>query len=232
MTAIDTSVLPDELVEKALRAYRFDRGSEVEDKIMINYWCQRQENGDFTLSVGEDENTIRASIETDDKSYERAIPKGYEDFYVDVYPIGDVRFERAELVAVSAVGGFSWAHEAFSCLYIGHPDEESLEGKDEKFSDITMLEHYYTPRELLGEPPECTVSLDSDGSNTDFMETDVRNATHCKTPNPWSYGSFGVLYEHETMAKMILSDDNVHGDKDQYSLTPPQSINQPFVEFR
>lgn len=231
MTTIDTSVLPDELVEKALRSYRFDMGSTVEEKIMINYWCQRQEVGDFTLSVTETKDAVKPSLELDGESYQRVIPKSYEDFEVDIYPIGNVRFENAELVAVSAVGGFSWANEVFDAWYLGYPDEESLEEEDKKFSDIKVLEHYYPPRELLGQPPECTVSLNSDGIDTEFMETDIRNATHCKTPNPWSYASFGVLYEHEEVAEKIISSDNVHGDTDEYSLTPPKSLEQPFLNL-
>lgn len=231
MTGIDTTDLPSELVENAIRSYRFDAGSTVEEKLLINYWCQKQEVGDFNLSVEDEKDTVNASIEINGDSYSRSIKKMYEDFHVDIYPIGDVKFDRADLAAVSAVGGFPWTTEVFSCWYLGYPNEESLQGEDEKFANIRILQQYYPPRKITSEPPSCTIPSNSEESSYEFMEMDIRNATHCKTPNPWIYGSFAVLYENTDVASKIISSDQVHGDVDDYSLTPPESLNQFFVDF-
>ena len=229
MSELDITGLPDKLVETAIRSYRFNSGASYKDKLRIHYWCQRQEIGDFSLSVSEDSDSITATLELDGESYDRRKPKYYEDFEAEIYPIGNVRFERAELIAVSATGGFPWTTESFNAWYLGDMNEESID--QEGFEDMRILQQYYPPREVTSEPPECTLTTDDRENAGNFMVADIRNATHCKEPNPWSYASFAVLYENEEIATDILNGDGVYGEPDNYSLTPPQPLNQSFVNF-
>lgn len=231
MSETDTTILPNDLVEKAIRSYRFDSGAEVNEKLLIHQWQHRQEYGDYSLQVTQDDYSVSCSLAADGHTYTRTIPKVYEDFDVEIYPIGDVRFKKADLVAVSAVGGFPWTKEVFSAFYRGTIKSDALEDVEESFKNVRVLQQYYPPRSVSSEPPECTVITEDDFGSTDFMSLDFRNATHCKRPNPWAYAAFSVLYEDEKLASEFLSHENVYGDKNEFSLTPPKSLNQPLLSI-
>lgn len=227
MGDIDTSQLPDELVSKAIQSYRFDDCADIDEKIQINQWRHAQDYGDFSLHVCQTDQYVECSIEYDGEKYTRIIPKSYEDISAEIYPIGDVRFETAELMSVSIMGGFPWTREAFSTFYWGTPDPDSIENESDWFENIKILQQYYPPRSVDSEPPECTILRGDEGENEEFMTLSIRSATHCKTPNPWSYASFGVLYENEVLAKRLLNHENVRGNKDKFNLTPPETLVQP-----
>jgi hypothetical protein len=229
MEDINTSQLPNELVKKAILAYKFEHSANIDEKIQIQQWKHSQKHGDFNLYVSENNQYVECSIEVDGKTYTRSIPKIHEDIHTEIYPIGEVRFEKAELISVSAVGGFPWTKEAFSTFYWGTLDLDSVGDEDEWFKKVKILQQYYPPRSISSEPPECTVLREDDEENRGFMNVSIRSSTHCKTPNPWSYASFGVLYENENLAEKLLKHEDVHGDNDKFNLTPPESLVQPKV---
>lgn len=231
MTEIDTSILPDDLVDKAIRSYRFETSADVGEKLLIHQWRHLQESGDFSVSVSQSEEYVHCSLETEDDNYQRKVPKLYTDFDAEIYPIGDVNFEKAELMSVSAVGGFPWTEEVFSAFYWGTINTDSIEDEDEWFEDVRVLQQYFPPRSVTSEPPECTIKSEHELGSTEFMTVDIRNATHCKTPNPWSYAAFAVLYENPEPANQLLSHDQVRGDPSDYQLTPPKSLQQPLVDI-
>lgn len=231
MENIDTSQLPNELVKKAILSYRFERSANIDEKIQIHQWKHAQKYGDFSLYVSQDDQYVECSITYDGKTYTRNIPKIHENINTEIYPIGEVKFEKAELMAVSAVGGFPWTQEAFSAFYWGTMDFDSIENEDDWYKNIRILQQYYPPCSVSSEPPEGTVLRKDDKNNEEFMNTSIRNVTHCKEPNPWSYASLGVLYENENLAEKLLTHEDVHGDNDRFNLTPPTSLTQPSVNI-
>lgn len=232
MEDIDTSQLPNKLVKKAIQSYRFNQSADIQEKIQIQQWKYNRRHGDFSLYSSQDDQYVKCSVRVNGETYTRNIPKIYEDINIEMYPIGQVKFKRVELMAVSAVNGFPWANEAFSAFYWGTMDFDSIDNNSEWYKNNKILQQYYPPCSVISEPPECTVLRKDNKDNNKFLNSRIRYATHCKAPNPWSNTSFGVLYENENIANKLLTHEDVYGENDKFNLTPPESLTQPRVIIR
>lgn len=218
------SELPESLVEEAISAYAFNSSASVREEMMIRQWEHSQEYGPFEVGVEEKEEALACTYKSSEEEYVRQIPKTYSQVSTEVYPIGDVEFERLELMAVSLTNGYPWTSEAFVAWYWGTLDEKVI-GEDNKWlEDVRVLQQYFPPREITGEAPECTVPVGESVDSSGFHTINIRYASQSRTPNPWAYAALMVLYEDETLASKFIGHEGVFGDSEQYSLTPPDSL--------
>lgn len=216
--------LPQELIEDAISSYQFDNASSTEEEMLIRQWKHTREFEEFDVEVVEEDGELVCSYKTLGQSHTRRIPKTRQSVTSEVYPIGDVEFEQLELMAVNLTGGFPWTSEAFVAWYWATPKMESLEDEDEWFQNVQVLQQYFPPREITGEPTPCTVRPGQSPDEAEFMTVDVRNATHCKAPNPWAYAALMVVYENPDVATKLLNHEDVYGENDDYELTPPHEL--------
>lgn len=223
--------LPEQLVEKSIRSYKHDESASINEKILINKWIHEQENEPFSIDVFKNEKNIECSYNVNSKVYSSFIPKSYTNVEVDMPTVGKIQFDTIDLIAVSIRNGFPWTNEAYYAFYIGKINENSLSSTQEFLNKYQILEQYHSPRKITGKPPNCTVKSNAETKHNDFLVLDIRNATHCKTPNPWSYASFGVLYENEELARKLFEHDKIYGNTEDYCLTPPNKIKQPHIQL-
>lgn len=214
------SSLPDDLVSKAIKSYKFN-GASTTESMRIRQYYYAEKNGDFSVDVEHFENEIHCTLEFSDNSYTNVIPKTRDDQKISIYPKDPVMFENIRLFAISLRDGFSWNNEAFVAFYVGENVEESEEGH---FNGEFIFTQYFIPRELKGDPTPNTVCKGEDPDNAEFMEQNIRNFVKVKEPNPWAYASLMVLYENEEIASSILDHEDVW-DSDDYKLTPPNEVN-------
>lgn len=221
---MDYSKLSDDIIKNALHSYSSGSKSSIDEKIQINAWIQSEDNGDFSISVDELNQSVKCIYETKSGDYERLIPKQYSDIKSDVYPYGEIKFESVNLISISILGGFSWTTETFKAMYLGKISSDSIE-EDQKYLVLTQ---YYPPRKILSESPEFAVESDDDKIK-EFMISKIKQSVYYKEPNPWAFCSFGVLYENSKYSNKLLELGNNYMDYSEQ--TPPESLNQPHIEL-
>jgi len=214
--------VPDRIVNKAYSSLKFDKSADEEDKLVIRQHQYIAEHGNFRINTDKTEDNLICKLYINNETHVCEIPMYYDSIISEVYPYGDVKFKNVELMAVSFQQQNEWANESFYVSYWAEPvDVEEKWVKE----NVRILTQYYVPRELLSD-----VSLEevvTDKSNNKFLAADVRNYTHCKTPNPWIKYSMGVIYENEHLAEKLFNHEYTHSDRDAYKLTPPEDMPNP-----
>jgi len=225
------SEIPDIILDKAYHSLLYNNSSVSEiDKIIVRQHKYIQKHGNFKIKTEETNDNLICKLYIKNKKYKCTIPLNYEEVISKVYPFGNVKFTDVQLMAVSFQEQSSWAKESFYVSYWANPikiDEgNGFKNIDEPWVEnkIKILTQFYVPRKLIIEETGLEEVVTNESSKNKFKPVDVRNFTHCKTPNPWIKYSMGVLYEDESVAQNLFEHDDIYGSKENYHLTPPEEM--------
>lgn len=210
--------LPDSVINEAVSSYLYSNNAEPYEQMVIRQVKYAEKHGDFSVDSEIVDDNLICTLNIDGEQYTSKIPLNVGETTQEVYQFGDVTFHNVELISVSFRSDFPWTNEAFVANYWAEPDDDS---EDYVKDNIRILNHYHSPREITGEPPK-------EYAEGNYYPIDIRNFTHAKTPNPWSYASLAVMYENANLAKKVLNSDDTHMPNDRYKLTPPEDF--AFVE--
>lgn len=217
--------VPDEVTERAYDTLKFENSASLTDKMIIRQYRYSQKNGDFKLHTEETDTHLICELTVNGDTHSCRIPLEVDSVTSELYPLGDIEFENVKLLSVSFGYESGWTNEAFKVNYWADPIDEDNELEPYFRDNFHILSQFYTPRGLICDPSiEEVVDCTNDDSERNYLICDIHNFTQVATPNPWAKYSMAVLYENEELAEKVFNHKKLHGNKENYHLTPPSQM--------